>query len=432
MNAAKLHASLAASAFVTAKGATPLFLIVKVRPGAIARGEAQILSRIEPQLQLRRLNAQAIVVPASEIDALTEDPAVEMIWPDLPVHTWLDQAVPLIRAPRIWESGFTGKGVRIAILDTGLDAEHPDFAHRVCAYRDFVEAGPSAVGPTDPNGHGTHVAGIAAGSGAASDGRYRGVAPEAQLIIARTLDATGTGRTSQVMAALEWAIDEGAQVVNLSLGGGPYPSDGTDALSLLCNAAVEEGVVVCVAAGNLGPARQTIGSPAAAERVVTVGAADVREPVAATVVAEFSSRGPTADGRTKPDLLFPGRGIVAPRAAGTSLGQPIGERYTRLSGTSQAAPMASGTAALLLQSNPRLRADEIRSRLMRGARPLPDAAAHSQGSGLGDSFNTFMSMRGEPLAGETPEEPPSETPLPPPAASPGCRLFGFGGLRRRV
>ncbi len=438
MNLTKLHASLAASLEIAAKGETLLPIIVKVRPGAIARGEVQILSTFRPHLQFRRLEAQAIHIAPADLDALSEDPAVEFIWPDLPVHTWLEEAVPCIRAPRVWESGFTGKGVRVALLDTGLDAEHPDLADRLLAYRDFVSAdGPGAGVPRDPNGHGTHVAGIVAGSGQAAGGRYRGVAPDARLIVARALDEMGTARTSQVMAALEWAIDQGAQVINLSLGGGPYPADGTDALSTLCNAAVEEGVVVCAAAGNLGPARQSIGAPAAAQQVITVGAADIRQPLAATVVADFSSRGPTADGRLKPDLIFPGRGVIAPRARGTSLGQPVGERYTRLNGTSQAAPMVAGTAALLLQANPRLSPAEIKARLMRGARRLKDAPPEAQGSGLGDALNTFLSAIGAPLAeagSPSPDLPPPSSPPTEPVtrpSRPGCSPLRLASRRHR-
>jgi serine protease AprX len=385
------------------------------------------LAAMRPSLHYRLMDAQALMASLDDLAALTDDPAVELIWPDLPVHSWLDQTVPLIQAPRVWEAGFTGKDVRIAILDTGLDAGHPDFAGRLAEYRDFVEPdAPSAGDPHDPNGHGTHVAGIAAGSGAASDGRYRGVAPGADLLVARALDSFGSGRTSQVMAAVEWAVDQGAQVINISLGGGPYPADGSDALSSMCNAAADQGVVVCVAAGNLGPARQTIGSPAAAARVITVGAADVRVPVAATAVADFSSRGPTADGRTKPEVLFPGRGIVAPRAENTALGQPEGEHYTRLNGTSQATPMATGTAALLLQANPRLSPDEIKSRLMRGAHRLAEAPANAQGAGLGDAYNTFVSSAGRPLGDDT------ATPVPAPGEEPPARRQEPAGCRPSI
>jgi serine protease AprX len=234
------------------------------------------------------------------------------------------------------------------------------------------------------------------------------------------------------MAAIEWAVDQAARVINVSLGGGPYPADGSDALSAMCNAAADQGVVVCVAAGNLGPARQSIGSPAAAARAITVGAADIRQPLSESVVADFSSRGPTGDGRAKPDVLFPGRGIIAPRAEGTALGQPVGERYTRLNGTSQATPMATGTAAMLLQANPRLSPDEVKARMMRGARRLSDAPANAQGSGLGDAYNTFVSSAGSPLDGEDSAPGAPEPGEQPPVRQPepgGCRPAILSGGR---
>jgi serine protease AprX len=240
------------------------------------------------------------------------------------------------------------------------------------------------------------VAGIIAGSGELSAGRYRGVAPEALLLIGRALDAGGGGKTSQVMAAVEWAVEQGADVVNVSLGGGPYPGDGTDALSVLCDAAVREGVTVCVAAGNLGPNEHTVGSPASAADVITVGAADLGE----VAVADFSSRGPTADGRVKPDVIFPGVRLVAPRSNGTFLGTAVDQHYTAVSGTSQATPMASGTAALLLQANPRMRPGELKSRIVRGANRLVGVEPISQGAGLGDSYNAFVSRAGSPIGSE--------------------------------
>jgi serine protease AprX len=412
MNPAKLHASLAAALGAKSYQTAELPIIVKVRPGPVARGEARALATVVGGYEFRMLGARAALATPAQIAALSDDPAVEMIWPDLPVHAWLDEAVPLLRAPRVWESGFTGRGVKVAIVDTGLDAGHPDFDGRLLAWQDFVEAGNG--NPKDPNGHGTHVSGIAAGSGQASDGRYRGVAPDAALLSARVLDAEGNGRTSQVMAGIEWAVDQGAQVISISLGGPPFPADGTDALSSMCNAAVNQGVVVCVAAGNMGPAGHTVGAPGAAEKVITVGAAVADPAVALDHVADFSSRGPTADGRVKPDVLFPGVAIVAPRATGTSLGTVVSEHYVSLSGTSQATPFASGTAALLLQANPRLTPDEIKTRMTRGARQLPDVSVNAQGHGRGDTYNTFVSAEGIPLgqAGGTP-------PAPPPGTGPG-------------
>ncbi len=438
-NAAKIHPSLAA-ALESQKGeGGPIPLVVRVRPGPIARGEATALTTAPVSWSYRLVSARAIAATPEQLAALTRDPTVEYVWPDLPVHTWLDRSLAPIRAAKVWDSGFTGRGVKIGVIDTGIDAEHPDFADRLVGYKDFIDTDSSASRKAiDPNGHGTHVAGIAAGSGAASGGRLRGVAPEAQLLIGRALDAEGGGRTSQVMAGIEWAVEQGARVVNVSLGGGPYPGDGTDALSVLCDAAVREGVVVCIAAGNLGPAEGTIGSPASARDCITVGAADLgeREPIdaaenekdSAIGVADFSSRGPTADGRIKPDVLFPGAVVAAARSAGTNLGHRLDEHYTVVSGTSQATPMASGTAALLLQANPRMTPGELKARMLRGACPLVGVEPIAQGAGLGDSYNTFMSSSGRPI-GNGPDQDdgdsaPGQEPL-------GCVLSLLGRLISR-
>ena len=395
MNPTKLHKSLSVTMAGDARPDERLPVIVKVKPTFVARGEMAALSDVAPSLSFHLVAAQATEATPALIAALTDDPAVEMIWPDLPVHTWTDARVELVGAPRVWGAGFSGQGVKIGVVDTGLDGDHPDFAGRVAAWRDFVDDGGEA--PRDPNGHGTHVAGIAAGSGAASQGRYRGVAPDAQLVVARVLDADGGGRTSTVMAGVEWAIENGARIINISLGGPPYPADGTDALSVLCNAAVDAGIVVCVAAGNMGPAGHTIGAPSAAKRVITVGATESAPGDHGDRVAGFSSRGPTGDGSAKPDLVFPGSGIVSARAAGTALGRPIDERYTALRGTSQATPFASGTAALLLSANSRLGPDEIRERLVRGAERLVGVDPLAQGAGRGNAYHAFVNAQGQPL-----------------------------------
>jgi serine protease AprX len=255
------------------------------------------------------------------------------------------------------------------VVDTGADVTHPDLAGRVTATRDFTGQGFS-----DGHGHGTHVCGIASGSGAASDGKYTGVAPDAFLMVAKVLKADGAGFTSDVMAGVEWAVSQRAQVINLSLGSSG-PSDGTDALSAACDAAWGRGVVVCVAAGNDGPASGAVGSPGSARKVITVGATDDVD-----AIAGFSSRGPTQDGRQKPDVCCPGVGIAAPRAAGTAMGSVVDDRYTRASGTSMATPHASGAAALILQANPAFTPDQVKGRLMETAKNL-GLDGNTQGAG---------------------------------------------------
>ncbi|MGQ9585469.1 MAG: S8 family peptidase [Anaerolineae bacterium] len=352
------------------------------------------------------LPCAAMETTVEGVHALARDPVVERVWLDEWVHTCLDVSVPLIRAPHVWEVGFRGKGIRVGIVDTGIDREHPDFAGRILAGKSFLGAQYQ-----DDNGHGTHVAGILAGSGAASGGRYEGVAPEALLYVAKVLRADGSGLMSHVMAGVEWAVDQGAQVVNLSLGG-VGPCNGTDALSELCDAAVELGVVVCVAAGNAGPGTATVGPPGCARQVITVGASDDNDQV-----ARFSSRGPTLDGRVKPDVVFPGVGIVSCRAQGTNMGTAVNDRYTSASGTSMATPHASGAAALLLEAAPALTPAQVKSFLQRTAVNL-GLDPNTQGSGRADCFAAYQAILPEP------PPPPPEPPEPGGCLTALLRLFG--------
>jgi serine protease AprX len=302
-----------------------------------------------------------------------------------------------------------GTGVKVAVIDTGIDEDHPDFTGRIVATQSFV--GNTAH---DDNGHGTHVAGIVAGSGAKSNGRYTGVAPEASLYIAKALRADGSGSMSLIMAAIEWAVlEQQVQVINLSLGSS-VSCDGTDALSVLCDEAVSQaGVVMCVAAGNSGPRSRTIGSPGCARLVITVGASD-----GAGQIARFSSRGPTADGRIKPDIVFPGVAIAAPQAAGTQLGPVITEGYISIDGTSMATPHAAGVAALMLQANPALNAEEIKTRMLASAVSL-GAEPNAQGVGRGNAYKSYLLATGEVQPPPSPEpEPPPPTPIPEPEPPP--------------
>ncbi|MFQ5945768.1 MAG: S8 family peptidase [Anaerolineae bacterium] len=308
------------------------------------------------------------------IEALSQDPHVAKIWADERVRCCLDVSVPLTGVPRVWASGFTGRGVHIAVVDTGIDPYHPDFGGRIEEMADFTDEGVH-----DQDGHGTHVAGVAAGSGRASEGRYRGVAPEASLHVAKALDRLGEGFMSQVIAGLEWSLGEEVDVVNLSLGGDP-PCDGNDPLSEACDILAERGVVVCVAAGNAGPGPASIGPPGCARQVLTVGASTDEDQI-----AEFSSRGPTQDGRFKPDLVFPGVAIVSCRADGTTLGQPVDRRYTQLSGTSMSAPHAAGVAALILEARPDLTPSDVRRVMTETTRDL-GGVVYAQGAGRGDAF----------------------------------------------
>lgn len=249
---------------------------------------------------------------------------------------------------------FSADDVGICVLDTGVDVAHPDLdGGKVRAWRDFVNA--SRTSPIDDHGHGTHVASIAAGTGDA-DPAHAGAAPGAWIAAAKVLDAGGRGPISRIIQGVAWCLEQpGVRVLNLSLGTGGC-SDGDDALSAAVDDARDRGFVVVAAAGNAGPARCTIGSPGAARGALTVGAmADLGED--GFRLASFSGRGPTLDGRAKPDLVAPGVRIKA-ADAGTS-------GYVEMSGTSMAAPLVAGVAALLLDADPALQPEDVR-RLLRG------------------------------------------------------------------
>lgn len=366
----------------------PLPVIVRYRPG-VALAQA-LTAGAAPERRLGLLNATALRATPAQIQALSAADMVERIWEDLPVRAFLDTSVPYIGAPFVWESGFTGQGVKVAILDTGLDPTHPDFQGRIVNGADF-----SGTGARDRNGHGTHVAGIAAGAGAT----YRGVAPGASIYVVKVLGDDGGGMTSQVIAGLEWALEQGVQVANLSLGSS-QASDGTDALSAACDEMARRGVVICAAAGNDGPGSRTIGSPGTARGVITVGAS-----TESGSIVSFSSRGPTLDGRVKPDIVLPGDKIVSCRAANTSLGTPVDALYTALSGTSMATPHATGAVALLLQAFPGLTPAQVRERFILGARDL-GLEPNTQGAGR---LDVEAAYKGE----QAPPEPPQPT-------KPGC------------
>ncbi|MFL6120979.1 S8 family serine peptidase, partial [Actinophytocola sp.] len=190
--------------------------------------------------------------------------ATGKIWLNGRVQPLLEDSVPQIGAPQAWAAGFTGAGAKVAVLDTGYDPTHPDLAGAVLAQQDFT-----GEGITDTVGHGTHVASTIAGTGAASGGLRKGVAPGAKLLVGKVLGEYG-GTEAQVIAGMQWAVDQGADVVNMSLGN-DAPTDGTDLLSqTLDELSDSSGTLFVVAAGNSG-ARETIGSPGAADRALTVG-----------------------------------------------------------------------------------------------------------------------------------------------------------------
>ncbi len=299
---------------------------------------------------------------------------VTKVWLDGGIKPNLDRSVPQIGAPAAWAIGATGKGVKVAILDSGYDATHPDLKGRVIGMKGFTEDGDVV----DRIGHGTHVASTVAGSGAASGGRYRGVAPDADLLIGKICGDRNC-ETSDIIEGMEWAASEGARVANLSVGGGP--TDGTDVIAQAVNKlTASSGTLFVASAGNFG-AESSVGSPASADAALAVASVTKSD-----TLSTFSSRGPRlGDLAVKPDIAAPGDRIVADRAANTPLDPvAINPSYAELSGTSMAAPHVTGAAALLAQLHPTWKAAELKSALMGSAFDLEGIGVFAQGAGRVD------------------------------------------------
>ncbi len=300
-------------------------------------------------------------------------PGVERIHLDGKRKISLDVSVPQIGAPAAWRAGLDGTGVKVAVLDTGIDATHPDLADRIAATQNFTDAADA----DDTVGHGTHVASTIAGTGAASGGRYRGVAPGAKLVIGKVC-ATDFCEESDILAGMEWAAAQ-APVVNMSLGDIDMP--GTDPLEQ----AVEDltaahGALFVIAAGNAG-GTATVGTPGTADAALSVGAVDRDDQL-----ADFSSRGPRAgDDAIKPDITAPGVEIVAARAAHDEIGGPAPvPGYSTLSGTSMATPHVAGAAAIVTQQHPGFSPRDRKTLLMGAARPTAGVDVFGQGAGRVD------------------------------------------------
>ncbi len=300
--------------------------------------------------------------------------AIRKVWLDAQVRATLDDSVPQIGAPAAWAAGYTGRRVNLAVLDTGVDVTHPDLAGRVVKTANFTDEDDAV----DHHGHGTHVAATAAGTGAASGGSRRGVAYRSRLFVGKVLDGKGSGSSSTVIAGMRWAVEEGADVINMSLGG--PPTKGRDPMSRALNRlSAESGALFVVAAGN-SYNDQTVGSPATADAALAVGAVTKRN-----ALARFSSKGPRrGDLAIKPEITAPGVRIVAARAAGTALGDVVDDDYTRLSGTSMAAPHVAGAAAILAQRHPRWTAGKLKAALVSTARPSARPTVYEQGAGRVD------------------------------------------------
>lgn len=258
-----------------------------------------------------------------------------------------------------YKCNYSGFGVGVAVLDTGIYAGHLDLCSRIAVFRDFVSF---RKDPYDDNGHGTHVAGIIGGDGAASGGRFTGIAPRCHFIALKVLDRFGNGRKEVLLQAFDWILANrelyNIRVVNISVG--------TTCRTACDNSLLIEGVerlwnenlVVVAAAGNQGPRPGSITAPGSSRKVITVGSSDML-----TGKKAVSGRGPTSDCVCKPDIVVPGNKIV-------SCGTESPAAYGIKSGTSMSTPVISGACALMLEKEPTLSNVEIKRRLLLGADDL--------------------------------------------------------------
>jgi subtilisin family serine protease len=338
---------------------------------------------------------KAVVRSTGEVEALLNTPGVKSVYAEKKLRpavvsysaSGYDLSRDVDNEFHEAVGAWTGRGVVVAIVDTGIDYTHPDFFDErnnsvvrllvsvlygkgsqpyviwdfskngsVSSLLAFDERYWEEYGEPvflDANGHGTHVAGIVAGRGWASNGKYKGIAPGASLVIVKAFDKTGSSSIDLCLTALEWVHDNarslGIRILSLSWGA-YFASDGSDPLSLAVDSIVDEGVWVFVAAGNAGNAPNTIAVPGVSRKAVTVGAWDAYY----DRLAPFSSLGPTVDGRMKPDFAGAGVMTVAPKSAYAQLPQvptlgQLGDRYIPMSGTSMSTPCVAGVAANFIE-----------------------------------------------------------------------------------
>lgn len=297
----------------------------------------------------------------------TLGPAVRRLWLDGLRRPTLAESVPLVGAPAAWAAGYDGTGVTVAVLDTGIDDTHPDLAGQVIARQNFTA---DAEDDRDVAGHGTHVASTVAGTGA---GRFTGVAPGARLLDGKVCVASGCAE-SWIIAGMQWAAEQGARVVNMSLSG-PDSSEIDPVEQSVLELTASHQTLFVVAAGNV-PGEGTVGSPATADSALAVGAVTKSDQLAG-----FSSQGPrVGDGAIKPDLTAPGLDIVAARSGPSAPDVPPGGGIS-MSGTSMAAPHVTGAAAILAQRWPESTPATLKGALMATAQPHPGLSVFAQGAG---------------------------------------------------
>lgn len=386
----RMNQILSAKLSQSSDGVFPVIIYAKGDLSEIRECISEHYGRIKYELPF--INAAAVEISRERLLEVARYQTIRLIADDALVTKTRAGGSPPSR--RVYLSGYTvrqkrkkdalfykrrGEGVGIAVIDTGI-SPHYDLIYpenRIAAFKDFIN---NRAFPYDDDGHGTHVSGIMAGNGYASQ-KYIGSAPYADLISIKALDSDGNGNTSDILASFQWVLDHrtryNIRVINLSLGIAADTPYADDPLVKAANAVVKSGITIVAAAGNNGPSRRSINSPGISPYVITVGAADFSKAASGggIRVADFSSRGPTAEGLPKPDVLAAGVGIH-------SLDYRNPKGYAVQTGTSMAAPAVSGVAACLYALKPELSPMQVKRIITRSAFPIKAESRSAQGCGL--------------------------------------------------
>ena len=379
------------------------------------------------------VNAQVWTMSPAKVQSLiSHNPHIKYVSPDRPLKGAMNYAVPAVNADVAHSWGYDGTGIGVAVIDSGVnpvaDLNAPFLGTSRVLYSQNFD--PSANTTSDLYGHGTHVAGIIAGNGTNSlcsncDVTFRGIAPNANIVNLRVLNSTGTASDSTVISAIQQAISLKSQynirIINLSLGRGVFESYTVDPLCQAVEQAWNAGIVVVVSAGNYGRDNSnnnygygTITAPGNDPYVITVGAMKTMETAtrADDLIATYSSKGPTmVDHIIKPDIVAPGNLVISDLASTSATlyqkypqnrvpvayytannNQNASSNYFILSGTSMAAPMVSGAAALLLQQNPLLSPDQVKARLMKSAYKVFPASSSYTDSSAGITYTDYYDI----------------------------------------
>lgn len=344
------------------------------------------------------INGVSAYIPTSGIKSASMERAISKVYLDDKVYKLMDVSPVSVGADYANGLGLTGKGIGVAVIDTGV-YPHNDLINphnRIVGFKDFIN---NKTEPYDDDGHGTHVAGIVAGNGFSSSGKYMGIAPDADIIGIKVLDGDGSGSISDVIAGIQWAVNNqrryNIKVINMSLGSKAKTSYKDDPLCRAVDRAINTGITVCAAAGNNGPKSSTINSPATNPNALVVGASNSSSN--SNPIADFSSRGPTIDDLHKPDIMAPGVDITSLKNNSTE--------YHSLSGTSMATPIVSGCCALLYENNEDITPKEIKELLISNTDTLGSYSRDVQGYGLLNMKKVFQNIETKiPAVPSTPDE----------------------------